>query len=104
MTSQRDAQLLSSVSPSTRAAVVPNGVNVEQFQPSTIDAEPDRLLFFGANNYFPNHDGLLYFIDEILPKVIAQRAQRQAFDSRARRAAGAGRSAKPARRDRRFRR
>ena len=35
--------------------------------------EPDRMLFFGANNYFPNHDALLYFIDEVLPKVIERR-------------------------------
>ena len=73
LTSERDAQLLSSVSPATRLAVVPNGVNVEQFQPSTGTPEPDRLLFFGANNYFPNHDALLYFIDEILPKVVERR-------------------------------
>ncbi|HEX3852678.1 MAG TPA: glycosyltransferase family 4 protein, partial [Polyangiaceae bacterium] len=40
---------------------------------STQTVDPDQLLFFGANNYFPNHDGLLYFIDEILPKVVAKR-------------------------------
>ena len=73
LTSERDAELLSSVSPRTRSAVVPNGVDVAQFQPSTTTPEPDRLLFFGANNYFPNHDALLYFIDEILPKIVEQR-------------------------------
>jgi glycosyltransferase involved in cell wall biosynthesis len=69
LTSDRDAQVLTEVSPKTRFAVVPNGVNVEQFQPSTATPEADQLLFFGANNYFPNHDALLFFIDEILPKV-----------------------------------
>jgi glycosyltransferase involved in cell wall biosynthesis len=73
LTSVRDAQLLSEVSPGTRSAVVPNGVNVEQFQPAPVAPEPDQLLFFGANNYFPNHDALLYFIDEILPLVIERR-------------------------------
>jgi len=73
LTSQRDAGLLSGVSPTTTTAVIPNGVNVEQFQPSSFDTAPDQLLFFGANNYFPNHDALLYFIDEILPKVVAAR-------------------------------
>ena len=73
LTSERDAQVLSEASPSTRRAVVPNGVNVEQFRPSTEVPERDRLLFFGANNYFPNHDALLYFIDEILPKIVARR-------------------------------
>jgi len=73
LTSVRDAQLLSTVSPGTRTAVVPNGVNVEQFQPAPVAPEADQLLFFGANNYFPNHDALIYFIDEILPLVIQRR-------------------------------
>jgi polysaccharide biosynthesis protein PslH len=73
LTSVRDAQLLTSVSPETLSAVVPNGVNVEQFQPAPVAPESDQLLFFGANNYFPNHDALIYFIDEILPLVIQRR-------------------------------
>lgn len=73
LTSDRDAQLLASESPRTRYAVVPNGVNVEQFQPSTTPTAVDQLLFFGANNYFPNHDALIYFIDEILPKIVERR-------------------------------
>jgi glycosyltransferase involved in cell wall biosynthesis len=73
LTSDRDRELLTRESPSTRSAVVPNGVDVEQFVPSTEAVDPDRLLFFGANNYFPNHDGLLYFIDEILPKIVQRR-------------------------------
>jgi glycosyltransferase involved in cell wall biosynthesis len=73
LTSDRDAEVLSAASPKVRLAVVPNGVDVEQFRPSTAAPEADRLLFFGANNYFPNHDALLYFIDEILPQVIERR-------------------------------
>jgi len=73
LTSVRDAQLLSETSPGTRSAVVPNGVDVQQFQPAPQAPQADQLLFFGANNYFPNHDALVYFIDEILPKVVEQR-------------------------------
>ncbi len=73
LTSARDEQVLSEVSPKTRTGVVPNGVNVLQFVPSAAPTESDTLVFFGANNYFPNHDALLYFIDEILPKVVARR-------------------------------
>jgi glycosyltransferase involved in cell wall biosynthesis len=73
LTSERDAQVLTETSPRTRTAVVPNGVNVQQFQPSTAVREADQLLFFGANNYYPNHDALLYFIDEILPKIVERR-------------------------------
>lgn len=73
LTSDRDAGVLAQTSAKVRTAVIPNGVDVEQFRPSAVASEPDRLLFFGANNYFPNHDALLYFIDEILPKVVERR-------------------------------
>jgi len=73
LTSARDAQLLTETAPGTRSAIVPNGVDVDQFRPAPPAPEADQLLFFGANNYFPNHDALIYFIDEILPKVIERR-------------------------------
>lgn len=73
LTSARDELVLSQISSKTRTAVVPNGVNVTEFAPSAVPTEADTLVFFGANNYFPNHDALLYFIDEILPKVVARR-------------------------------
>jgi glycosyltransferase involved in cell wall biosynthesis len=73
LTSVRDEQLLMETAPGTRSAVVPNGVDVAQFQPAPLPPKEDQLLFFGANNYFPNHDALIYFIDEILPKVALRR-------------------------------
>jgi glycosyltransferase involved in cell wall biosynthesis len=73
LTSDRDQEVLARTSPTIRTAVVPNGVDVAQFLPSDITPDADSLLFFGANNYFPNHDALLYFIDEVLPKVVQQR-------------------------------
>ena len=73
LTSGRDERVLLDSAPETRTKVVPNGVDVDQFQPSAAAPETDRMLFFGANNYFPNHDALLYFIDEVLPKVVERR-------------------------------
>lgn len=73
LTSVRDQELVVEFSSAIRSTVVPNGVDLEQFQASTSVPDPDTLLFFGANNYFPNHDALIYFIDEILPKVIERR-------------------------------
>ena len=73
LTSDRDRQVLLDSSPRTRTVVVPNGVDITQFQATTETPADDQLLFFGANNYFPNHDALIYFIDEILPKVVERR-------------------------------
>ncbi len=55
--------------PSVRAAVVPNAVDVQEFQPSASLPAPDgrTVMFFGAINYFPNVDGLLYLLREVWP-------------------------------------
>ena len=55
--------------PGTRTAVIPNGVDTEYFRPSGGPVEPGMILFFGAINYYPNTEGLLYFLDEVFPRV-----------------------------------
>jgi glycosyltransferase involved in cell wall biosynthesis len=73
VTSQRDGAILSSLEPSTPVSVVPNGVDVDLFRPATGEPEPDSLLFFGAMNYYPNQDGLTYFVEQIFPLILAKR-------------------------------
>ncbi len=53
--------------PSMRSAVVPNAVNIEYFKPRPTNPPSDgcTVMFFGALNYFPNQDGLLYFLREV---------------------------------------
>jgi len=75
VTSQRDATILSALEPSTKVSVVPNGVDVDQFVPSSTESDADSLLFFGAMNYYPNQDGINYFIDQIFPLVLKRRPQ-----------------------------
>src|SRR5208283_3320077 len=55
--------------PSLTSAVVPNAVDVGYFRPSPAGPSPDgkTVLFFGAINYFPNVDGLLYLLREVWP-------------------------------------
>ena len=64
---QRGRQLV----PSIRLAVVPNAVDVEEFSPSPRfpPCDEQTVMFFGAINYFPNVDGLLYLLREIWPRV-----------------------------------
>jgi polysaccharide biosynthesis protein PslH len=49
--------------------VVPNAVDVEHFKPSAaLPASDGRtVMFFGAINYFPNVDGLLYLLRDVWP-------------------------------------
>jgi glycosyltransferase involved in cell wall biosynthesis len=73
LTSHRDEEIVRRESPRTKTAVVPNGVDVESFQPRPESAGgPPTILFFGAINYFPNTDGVAYFLDAIWP-ILASR-------------------------------
>jgi glycosyltransferase involved in cell wall biosynthesis len=67
LTSARDEALLRGVVPDVRTAVVPNGADTEFFSPRDQAPEPGTLLFFGTINYYPNTDGLLFFLREVMP-------------------------------------
>jgi glycosyltransferase involved in cell wall biosynthesis len=58
-------------SPEGRYATVPNGVDVDQFQP--VLAREDGIVSTGGLNWFPNADALEFFTAEILPRVRALR-------------------------------
>jgi glycosyltransferase involved in cell wall biosynthesis len=73
LTSVRDEQILHEEMRGVRTRVVPNGVDVDGFRPTGAPAKPDEILFFGALSYYPNTDGLNHFIDETLPRIVAQR-------------------------------
>ncbi len=72
VTSTHDAARVLSARPAARVAVVPNGVDVERYRARPGDPPPDRstLLFFGALDYHPNGDGILWFLDEVWPRVL----------------------------------
>ena len=69
LTSARDQGMLLEDAPETRTAVVPNGVDLDFFRPrrEPETRRPTSLLFFGAIDYHPNTDGLLFFLREVWP-------------------------------------
>lgn len=70
--SQQDLQLAKQYAPSANVKVIPNGVDLDFFQPTgTFDEEPDTLVFVGGLNWYPNRDGMEWFDREILPEIIA---------------------------------
>lgn len=73
--SEKDATKLREMAPSTDVYVVPNGVDVQHFTPRGTEREVDTLLFFGTLSYGPNRDGLLWFCDEIWPRIRQVRPQ-----------------------------
>jgi glycosyltransferase involved in cell wall biosynthesis len=72
VTSAHDRDLLLRDLPRTKTAIVPNAVDLDYFRPRDGVPEPHSICFFGAINYFPNSDGLKFFLDEIFPRVLAK--------------------------------
>jgi sugar transferase (PEP-CTERM/EpsH1 system associated) len=55
------------------ASDVPTGVDVEFFRPSrTVAREPLDMVFTGSMDWLPNEDGILWFTDEVLPRIRAR--------------------------------
>lgn len=69
--SERDRETLASRVGPMRTTVVPNGVDVEYFTPEP-DRETAALVYTGGQNMFANRDAVMYFLQEIWPKVCLQ--------------------------------
>jgi glycosyltransferase involved in cell wall biosynthesis len=72
-----DQKRLAADAPSANTVVIPNAANVEHLQPRQTDPAPDgcTVLFFGLLSTVPNMDGVLYFLREIWPLIVAARPQ-----------------------------
>jgi len=68
-----EREIVRGMAPSTPVWTVPNGVDTRHFSPAGSASDPDRVLFFGRLDYYPNVDGLGYFIREILPELKRRR-------------------------------
>src|SRR5262249_50786910 len=55
--------------PGAPTTVLRNGVDLEYFKPATSEPEAAHLVFTGVMNYYPNADGCIWFVREILPRV-----------------------------------
>ncbi|HVG19434.1 MAG TPA: glycosyltransferase, partial [Blastocatellia bacterium] len=51
---------------------VPTGVDTQYFQPTGAQPNPSELVFTGSMDWMPNEDAIVYFADEILPRIAAQ--------------------------------
>lgn len=63
--SQRDREILERLADGARFSVVPNGVDVDFYQP--MQRRERGIVFVGGTTWFPNRDALQYFCDAILP-------------------------------------
>ena len=61
VTTAAEESLLRSFAPWARTAVVPNGVDLEEYVPATHPCLDPTLIFTGAMDYFPNVDAVEHF-------------------------------------------
>lgn len=73
VTSERDGELLRVHAPGLRTTVITNGVDCDAFARPDGPRQPDTAVFVGATHYFPNEDGVLFFVREIHARVRAAR-------------------------------
>jgi glycosyltransferase involved in cell wall biosynthesis len=69
VTSERDGALLREHAPQLRTATITNGVDCDQFARPAGPRKPDTAVFVGATHYFPNEEGVLYFLREVFPLI-----------------------------------
>lgn len=67
--SEVDKEKLLALKPELNVSVVPNGVDINYFQPLNHRKSKNKLAFLGGSLHYPNVDALLYFNEEIFPIV-----------------------------------
>ena len=67
--SEADAMRLRQMAPNTDVHVVPNGVDVQHFTPREVKRARETLLFFGTLSYGPNLDAVLWFCNQMWPRI-----------------------------------
>jgi len=69
-TSRRDINIIKKHLPDARTAEITNGVDCLEFaKPADITPEKNSAVFTGAMNYFPNDEGVNYFMEDIYPLI-----------------------------------
>ncbi len=70
VTSRRDAVLFDADVPQVPKYIIPNGVDLNYFQPDNEPREPYSIVFVGMMKYLPNEDAMIFFLDEIFPRIV----------------------------------
>lgn len=71
VTAADDSRALKRLAPDVDVAVVPNGVDLDYFQPSTAAHDPATLVFSGKMSYHANATAALFLAREVFPLVRA---------------------------------
>lgn len=68
-TSAVDEAVIRAARPEMPTAVVPNAVDTDYFHPRATSADPEGMVFVASLSYRPNTDAVVWFTDQVLPRV-----------------------------------
>lgn len=69
--SRHDQRALQQLAPGSRIEAVPTGVDTDYFVPSSGPQQACHLVFTGAMDWYPNEEGMRWFLSTIWPRVRA---------------------------------
>ena len=67
--SEADRAMLRQLQPALNIDVIPNGIELERFQPRHSERDAGTLLFVGNYEYPPNQDAVRVLVERVLPQV-----------------------------------
>jgi len=67
--SEIDRAIIELIAPGRPVSIVPNGVDADWFKPSCEPSNPYMMVVTGAMDWFPNIDGITFFVREVLPRI-----------------------------------
>jgi sugar transferase (PEP-CTERM/EpsH1 system associated) len=70
--SETDRALFAARFGARRTFAIPTAVDADYFRPSTGPVLDGRLVFTGSMDWLPNEDAVLFFVDEILPRITSR--------------------------------
>lgn len=67
--SDADGQYMQTQCGAARVFTIPTGVDTQRLVPGDDEPEANRLVFVGSMDWLPNEDAILFFAQQILPRV-----------------------------------
>ena len=64
-----DTERLLKLAPQSNVRTIPNGVDLEFFKSQGLPIHPNRLIFVGTMNWYPNIQAVLYIAEKLWPRL-----------------------------------
>ena len=71
--SEGEKQILTNIRPDYKSIeIIPNCINLSDYQTSIRDPKPNTLIFTGSFRYHANYEAMVWFLQEVFPLILTQ--------------------------------